>query len=50
MNEMGNELPTVDLGSFVSVRVAAGYTHTCAVSIDGNLKCWGMLSNLLQLV
>jgi alpha-tubulin suppressor-like RCC1 family protein len=40
--QMGDQLPTVNLGSGAKVRqVVAGYTHTCALLLDGRLKCWG---------
>lgn len=42
VNEMGDNLPTVDLGTGVVVTsVAAGEAHTCAVIGDGDVKCWG---------
>jgi alpha-tubulin suppressor-like RCC1 family protein len=35
-------LPTVDLGTgAVAVALAAGFTHTCALLVDGSVKCWG---------
>ena len=43
--EMGNSLPSVDLGSgWTVVEVAAGYRHSCARLEDGAaraVKCWG---------
>ena len=33
--------PAVDLGQGTVVQLAAGAAHTCAVLLDGNLKCWG---------
>lgn len=40
--EMGDALPTVDLGSGRSARaLAAGSHHTCALLDDDSVKCWG---------
>lgn len=40
--EMGDDLPTVNLGTYQSVmQVAAGLGHTCARRSDGSVKCWG---------
>jgi alpha-tubulin suppressor-like RCC1 family protein len=40
--EMGDALPTVDLGVGLSVRsVSAGRSHSCALLHDGTMKCWG---------
>lgn len=42
MGEMGDALPTVDLGSGrTAVSLEAGWRHTCALLDDGSLKCWG---------
>jgi cysteine-rich repeat protein len=38
--EMGDSLPAVDLGAAAEV-VAAGSFFTCALLIDGRIKCWG---------
>jgi alpha-tubulin suppressor-like RCC1 family protein len=41
-DQMGNELPAVDLGTGkTALSVSAGYEHTCAVLSDGHVKCWG---------
>jgi alpha-tubulin suppressor-like RCC1 family protein len=41
--EMGDSLPTIDLGSGRSaVAIAAGHAHYCAMLDDGTSKCWGM--------
>ena len=41
-NEMGNNLPFVDLGSQRSVKkVFVYYRHTCAILDNDALKCWG---------
>jgi len=40
--EMGNALPTIDLGTGrTAVAVTAGFGQTCAVLDDATLKCWG---------
>jgi alpha-tubulin suppressor-like RCC1 family protein len=40
--EMGDALPAVDLGTGVKVsQVALGESHTCALTTDGKIKCWG---------
>eukprot|EP01083_Nonionella_stella_P190584 705784_1 len=41
-NEMGNNLPEVDLGTnFIIAHISAGYVHTCALSNHNTVKCWG---------
>ena len=40
--EMGNALPSVDLGAGVKVaQASAASGHLCAVLVDGRLKCFG---------
>ena len=40
--EMGNSLPTVDLGTGrTALQVTAGEFHTCALLDDMTVKCWG---------
>ena len=44
--EMGDNLPSVDLGSGRSAKfIAAGDSHTCAILDDGSVKCWGQGSD-----
>lgn len=38
---MGDELPSVPLGPFVSVFVDSGGEFNCALADDGAVKCWG---------
>lgn len=41
-NEMGDNLPTVDLGtSNIAQSMLSGWKHTCVLLIDGRVKCWG---------
>eukprot|EP01083_Nonionella_stella_P068483 181840_1 len=41
-NEMGDDLPIVDLGSsFIPMQIETGHWHTCAVSTAYKAKCWG---------
>ena len=41
-NEMGDFLQDTDLGSnFVASQLVAGWAHTCALSNDSRVKCWG---------
>eukprot|EP00439_Symbiodinium_sp_Y106_P023598 s3671_g2.t2 len=40
--EMGDALPELDLGAKLPVlQLAAGDRHTCAVRVDGVVRCWG---------
>jgi alpha-tubulin suppressor-like RCC1 family protein len=41
--QMGN-LPVVSLGAayeYGAAKVVSGYWHSCALLLDGNVKCWG---------
>jgi cysteine-rich repeat protein len=41
-NEMGNNLPAVDLGTDKTASaIVAGSFHTCALLNDAGIKCWG---------
>jgi uncharacterized protein YjdB len=40
-NQMGDALPPVDLGGPAKAVVAGDY-HTCAILLDGRVKCWGI--------
>ncbi|MBK9265103.1 MAG: hypothetical protein IPM54_35650 [Polyangiaceae bacterium] len=40
--EMGDNLPTVDLGTGkTAMAIAVGIYHSCALLNDGSAKCWG---------
>ncbi|MCP4412244.1 MAG: DUF5011 domain-containing protein [Gammaproteobacteria bacterium] len=39
--EMGDNLRFALLGDFNAVQLSTSYTHTCALSDDNRLKCWG---------
>jgi len=42
VNEMGNNLPKIDLGLGKTAKaISAGTDHTCAILNDDTLKCWG---------
>lgn len=42
LNEMGSNLPFVDLGVMSAVKaVSLGSVHSCAVLEDGTARCWG---------
>lgn len=38
--EMGDNLPTVDTGSGLVVKLVTGQGHTCALTNEGAVKCW----------
>ncbi len=41
-NEMGDNLPTVNLGTGLKAKdIAAGRSHVCVVLQDDGIKCWG---------
>lgn len=40
-NEMGSDLPAVDLGSAKPTALVGGSSHTCALLDDSSVKCWG---------
>ncbi|NDA77286.1 MAG: hypothetical protein EBY07_05690, partial [Actinobacteria bacterium] len=42
-NEMGDNLPTVDLGTGrTAISISAGAAHTCVVLDNNKVKCWGL--------
>ena len=41
-NEMGDNLPAVDLGTGrTAIAIDAGWEHTCVILDDASVKCWG---------
>ena len=40
-DEMGTDLPSVDLGTYNVKLVALGNNHTCALLSNDKIKCWG---------
>ena len=41
-DEMGDALQDTDLGTdFVAMHLVAGLFHTCALSDNSEVKCWG---------
>ena len=48
--QMGENLPAIDLGTdFDVVQLTSGEDHTCALSRQGNVKCWGLFDARLGL-
>ncbi|HMV65210.1 MAG TPA: MopE-related protein, partial [Myxococcota bacterium] len=43
--EMGDALPRVNLGGVAAIDITAGYRHTCALLVTGQVKCWGNNDN-----
>eukprot|EP01083_Nonionella_stella_P244902 851933_1 len=40
--ELGDSLPEIELGStFIPTHIAAGFSHTCALSTNHTVKCFG---------
>jgi alpha-tubulin suppressor-like RCC1 family protein len=45
-NEMGDNLPTVDLGTGrTAIAIDAGWEHSCVIQDNGLVKCWGLGNN-----
>jgi alpha-tubulin suppressor-like RCC1 family protein len=41
-NEMGDNLPSIDLGTGrTATAIASGYYHSCALLDNASVKCWG---------
>jgi alpha-tubulin suppressor-like RCC1 family protein len=46
LGEMGDDLPATLLGTGeTAAALAAGWAHTCALSVTGEVKCWGLNYN-----
>jgi len=46
VDTMGDKLPTLNLGTESKVLQASiGTTHTCAIRVDNELRCWGRNDN-----
>ncbi|CAM9579206.1 unnamed protein product [Ectocarpus sp. 6 AP-2014] len=44
-SDMGDSLPYVPLGEFEASLVASGSEFSCALAVDGAVKCWGRNSS-----
>ncbi|CAM9101029.1 unnamed protein product, partial [Ectocarpus fasciculatus] len=40
-SDMGDSLPYVPLGEFEAALVSSGSEFSCALDVDGDVKCWG---------
>lgn len=45
-NDMGNNMTVTNLGSTTPVSISAGGWHTCIITEDNKLKCWGEVEEL----
>ncbi|MCB0326472.1 MAG: hypothetical protein KDD52_02530 [Bdellovibrionales bacterium] len=40
-NQMGSNLPPIELDNTRAVSISSGYAHSCALFENGKIKCWG---------